>query len=144
MAYCLPESAQQIIAVSTKVPFANFAQHLATIMWGGAGRSPYLVVVNDDIDVTDIGQVLWAIGTRCNPAKGVFTMPNLPGYSLAPYLSSEERELGLGGAATLFDCTWPTTWPKEDIPVVASFEAMCSPELREKVVKNWARYGYKE
>ncbi|MFH1489506.1 MAG: UbiD family decarboxylase [Pseudomonadota bacterium] len=144
MVYSIPESAGQIIAVSTKAPFANYARHLATVMWGGIGRCPYLVVVNDDIDVTDIGQVLWAIATRCNPAKGIFTMPDLPGFSMSPFLSRKERELGLGGASTLFDCLWPSTWAEEDIPAVTSFETMAPPELLEKVVKSWARYGYKE
>ena len=36
---------------------------------GGAYYSKWIIAVDDDVDPTDINQVLWAMATRCNPIE---------------------------------------------------------------------------
>jgi len=146
MAYAPLETSIRMILVSSEVPFRNYAKHLAIILWGiwgGKDRAPYLAVYNEDIDVTNFGQAMWALTTRCNPAKDIHIIRDLPGMALYPFLSKEERQKQTGGACTLFDCTWPLDWPKENIPVMASFEGVYPKEIREMVLKNWSNYGFK-
>ena len=70
-------------------------------------------------------------------------MLNAPGSALDPFLDPDERELGLSGHV-LFDCTWPKTWKKDEIPVKAGFDSLWPKEIQEKVLKQWRDYGYKD
>ena len=38
---------------------------------GGAYFSKWIIAVDDDVDPTDINQVLWAMATRCNPMEDI-------------------------------------------------------------------------
>ena len=143
--YCPPEAVSHWTVASTKVPYPGYARHLAHAIWGTAwGRSCwYLVIVEEDVDVTDMGQVLWAISTMCHPKRGIVQVENVPGHPLLPFLSPEERNKHLG-AYVLFDCTWPREWPKEAVPVKASFDNIWPKEVQAKVLRNWRAYGYRE
>ena len=143
MVYCPPEAVSHMAVVSTDVPFANFAKHLACAVWGSnSGRTVwYLIVVDKDIDPTKMDQVLWALTSRCHPHRGIFSMGSSWSIALPTFLSRFEREHGLG-SQVLFDCTWPKEWPKEEIPKTASFEEVWPKEIQEKVIKNWERYGF--
>jgi phenylphosphate carboxylase alpha subunit len=143
MVYCPPEAVSHMAVISTDVPFANFAKHLACAVWGSnAGRTTwYLIVVDKDIDPTKMDQVLWALTSRCHPDRGILNMGSSWSISLPTFLSRYERENGLG-SQVLFDCTWPKEWPKEEIPKTASFEEVWPKEVQEKVIKNWQLYGF--
>jgi UbiD family decarboxylase len=61
------------------------------IMLGLLGWDPYLktvIAVDDDIDITDSDQVLWALATRFQPAEDLFVVDGLPGSALDPSSSS--------------------------------------------------------
>ena len=45
-------------------------------MPGGAYFSKWIVAVDEDVDPTDINQVLWAMPTRCNPAEDIGILKN--------------------------------------------------------------------
>ncbi|PYJ68078.1 MAG: UbiD family decarboxylase [Verrucomicrobia bacterium] len=143
--YCPPEAVSHWTVVSTKVPYPGYARHLAQAIWGtGWGRSGwYLVITEEDIDPTDMGQVLWAISTMCHPKRGIVQVENVPGHPLLPFLSPEEKSKHIGAYA-LFDCTWPREWPREAIPVKASFDNIWPKEVQEKILTNWRAYGYLE
>ncbi|MDP2727224.1 MAG: UbiD family decarboxylase, partial [Dehalococcoidia bacterium] len=140
-----PMGAPLLFVVSTKVPYAGYARHLAAAVWGSstAGKlAHHLVIVEDDIDITDTHEILWALTTRCHPDRGIFKLIGGTASPLLPFLSMEERR-AQKGAHVLFDCTWPKDWPKEAIPVKASFDVLWPKEVQEKVLHNWKEYGYK-
>ena len=143
--YCPPEAVTHWTVVSTEVPYPGYARYLAHAIWGMPwGRSAwYLVIVEQDVDVTNMGQVLWAISTMCHPKRGIVQVENVPGHPLLPFLSPEERPKNLAAYA-LLDCTWPRDWPKEKVPVKVSFDNVWPKEIQEKVLKNWRSYGYKD
>lgn len=143
MIYFPLEGCTHLCVVSTQVPYPGYTRHLASAIWGSSeGKGAfYLMIVDDDVDVTNTAEVLWALSTRCHPDRGIFKMPNVPGSALLPFLTSEEKTQRLA-ASVLFDCTWPKDWPKEDIPVKASFDVVWPPEIQERVLRNWTEYGY--
>lgn len=145
MVYSPMQASPHLQIVSTRVPFANYARYLANAVWGSAaGRTAhYLVIVDDDVDVTNMDEVLWCLTTRCHPDRGIFKMPNMPGQPLLPFLSRHEKEHHLG-ANVLFDCTWPKEWSDDDIPEKASFNVMWPREIQDKVLRSWNEYGYSE
>ena len=75
-------------------------------------------VFDDDIDVTNLEEVFWALTTRLHPGTGIHVAHNAPAHPLYPYISDQERRERRTDRVAL-DCTWPTHWPADDIPLVA-------------------------
>lgn len=143
--YSPPDGTTNTMFVSTKVPHPHFAQTLAASVWSSQAMRPlpyHLFIFNDDIDVTNLGEVLWAFSTRCHPERGIHKYSPMLGGTLIPFLSSEERK-NLHGARVLFDCTWPTDWKKDQIPVKASFDVLWPKEIQAQVLSRWKEYGFK-
>lgn len=146
MVHVPPRCAVAMVVVSTKTPYPNFAKRIAHTIWASQpGLVLYwVVVVDEDVDATNMDEVLHALVTRCHPDRGVYKVPNAPGY---PYLTTfTDREDRLAGrvAYCLFDATWPKHWRPEDIPVKASFDVSWPKEIQEKVLARWGEYGYRE
>lgn len=62
------------------------------VMLGLLGWDPYLktvIAVDDDIDVTNDSEVLWALATHFQPAEDLFVVDGLPGSPLDPSSSVE-------------------------------------------------------
>ena len=62
------------------------------VMLGLLGWDPYLktvIAVDDDIDVADDSEVLWALATHFQPAEDLFMVDGLPGSPLDPSSSVE-------------------------------------------------------
>lgn len=144
MVYLPPHGVSHTCFISTKVPYPNYVKRLAHFVWGTKlGQWLFqLVIVDDDVDVTNPNEVLHAFSTRCHPSKGIYQVPDVPGHLLLPFLSPEDRPMGKGGGYVLFDCTWPLDWPKETIPVKASFDVLWPKEIQDKVLSKWNKYGY--
>ncbi|MDP2726527.1 MAG: UbiD family decarboxylase, partial [Dehalococcoidia bacterium] len=145
MVYQHLEASPLLYTISTKVPYPSYAKQLAAAVWGShtwGKMANFLIVVDEDVDVTNLNEVVWALTTRCHPENGILKMAKTAGFALLPFTSMAEKRLNLG-AHVLFDCTWPKEWPKDEVPVKASFDVLWPKEIQEKVLKNWSKYGYK-
>lgn len=137
-----PEAVGHLAIVSVKTLYSTVASHIHSVIDSRAPEFQHLVIVVDnDVDVFNLGEVLHAFATKCNPARGIkVSSPRLVS-GLTPYLSPEERRT-MTGASALIDCTWPPTWSKEtDISPRVSFKDL-APELRDKVLTKWKTYGF--
>ncbi|MCY4368368.1 MAG: UbiD family decarboxylase [bacterium] len=57
------------------------------VMLGVLGWDPYIktvIAVDDDVDITNDSEVLWALATRFQPASDMFVVEGLPGSPLDP------------------------------------------------------------
>jgi 4-hydroxy-3-polyprenylbenzoate decarboxylase len=104
-----------------------------------------VIIVDNDIDIFDLGQVLHAFSVKCHPLNGVIIRQIGPGkaHPLTPcYTAKERREMS--GGIVAFDCTWPPEWSREtDVPTRNSFADIYSSEIQDKILKNWTDYGLK-
>jgi phenylphosphate carboxylase alpha subunit len=139
-AFVPPEFAIMTVVVGVKVTHANMANRVKNaIMASRPAGINKIFVVEDDVDVFNLNEVLHAFATKCHPIKGIrATEEYITG--LVPWLTPQERRLGKG-AAVLFDCTWPTDYPKEAIPPKIAFSTY-PPEVQKKVLDNWSSYGF--
>ena len=131
--------------VSTDVPFANFARRVAHAVWATKPGlfTYYIVIVDADVDPTNMDEVLHAITTKCHPVNDIHQVPHNPGFPvLLPFLPPKERLVG-DAAGVIFDCTWPKDWPQETIPIKATFENLWPEEVQRRVLENWESYGFK-
>jgi 3-polyprenyl-4-hydroxybenzoate decarboxylase len=101
----------------------------------------HVVIVDEDIDVFDLEQVLWAINTRFQAGRVIVTHFE-HGSMLDP-----SKPLSWGGVTDrmVIDATWPMT---HDFPPRVEWGGMRHPPvlkpskaLLEKVIKRWDEYG---
>jgi 4-hydroxy-3-polyprenylbenzoate decarboxylase len=120
-------------AVSIKQRYPGHAKQAATIAsqcQTGAYLSRYSIVVDDDIDVSDINDVLWAICTRVDPEKSIDIVRRCWSGPLDPIIPRAEK--GFSSRA-LIDACRPFEWMKDFPPVSGA-----SKELKEKVLEKFA------
>jgi len=74
--YCHPAAAGgfalTVVSLEQRFPgHAPQALALAAQVPGGAYFSKWIIAVDDDVDPSNINQVLWAMATRCHPAEDI-------------------------------------------------------------------------
>ncbi len=99
----------------------------------GAYGGKMVVVVDDDIDISNPYEVIWAISTRCNAREGIDIVKNVWASVCEPTISPEDRDTrGYISDRVLIDACRPYQWI-DRFPAVNAF----SREFKEKVAKKW-------
>lgn len=104
---------------------------------------PKFILVGNDVDVTDLNQVVWALATRAHPEHDHFAFPGQRGFPMVPYLTTDDRAAGSGGKLVV-NCLYPEQFRGEMRAGIASFRHAYPDALQRKVLENWARYGFAE
>ena len=95
--YLPPEGCSYRMAVvSIKKQYAGHAKRVMFGIWSFLRQFMYtkfIIVVDDDIDVRDWKEVMWAITTRMDPVRDALLIPNTP----IDYLDFASPVSGLGG-----------------------------------------------
>lgn len=140
-AYVPPEGALHLVIIGLKKLNAADADSIKNIIQPVFTLSK-IIIVDEDVDVFNLNEVFHAFATKCHPGKGIrtgdsFCMP------LTPYPTPEDRRANRQTRA-IFDATWPADWSVEsDIPPRVSFNEVYPEDVKEKVLKNWKSYGFK-
>lgn len=124
-----------LTAVSIKQRYPGHARQAALIAsqnHTGAYLGRYVVVVDDDIDVADIDNVLWAMCTRSNPADSIEILRRTWSGPLDPIVPRGEK--GFNSRA-LIDACRPFEWVQDFPPVSGA-----SNDLKEKVLEKYGHY----
>ncbi|MBI4318150.1 MAG: UbiD family decarboxylase [Chloroflexi bacterium] len=139
--YVPPEGVTHLIVVGVAEGGHKVAQDIIDYFTARRVMVSKVIVVDNDVDVFNMGQVLHAFATKCHPGNGIL-VNHYEGRAnaLTPCFSAEERRV-LNGASVAFDATWPAEWPREVIPTRASFEDIYSAPSKQKVVSRWREYG---
>ncbi|MBI2873901.1 MAG: UbiD family decarboxylase [Firmicutes bacterium] len=94
----------------------------------GAHAGRYVIVVDEDIDPSNLADVIWAMSSRSDPAEDIDFLRNCWSSALDPMIPSEEKDYCVNSRA-LIDACRPYKW-KDRFPPVAE----CSPQLRQEVI----------
>ncbi|MBI2935137.1 MAG: UbiD family decarboxylase, partial [Chloroflexi bacterium] len=126
---------QQFIIISLKQRYAGHAKQAATVAVHTrlAPLGKYCVVVDDDIDPTNLQDVLWAICTRSDPEKNI----NLITRAWSSPLDTSLRKPPVDGfinSRAIIEAVKPFAWYNE-FPQSISV----SPELAERVKGKWGK-----
>ena len=127
---------QLMIVVSLKQMYAGHAQRAAMITagwYGTAWMNRFIIIVDEDIDPSNIGEVLWALTTRCDPETAIDILRGGWGARSDPLLSPEKRRIDQIdlSKAIIYACK-PFHWIKHFPPAVKS-----SPEFLEAMKKKF-------
>jgi 4-hydroxy-3-polyprenylbenzoate decarboxylase len=122
--------------ISIEKSYPGQARRAALAFWSALPQFNYtkfVIVVDQDINIRDPRQVVWAITSKVDPARDVFILPNNPFDALD--FATEQPGLGsrMGIDATTkvypeSDRTWPDTLQSD-------------PDVAAMVDRRWAEYG---
>ncbi|HKZ50180.1 MAG TPA: UbiD family decarboxylase [Dehalococcoidia bacterium] len=122
-----------VVALKQRYPgHAKQAGRIATQCYAGmATLGRFTVVVDDDIDVTDIDEVLWAMCTRVDPERDIEVLRECVSTGIDPMVPPEGKAVPIT-SRVIIDATRPYQWRDRFPEVVAS-----SPELKQRVLAQW-------
>jgi len=119
-----------VVAIKQRYPgHARQAATVATSCRGGAYLGRYTIVVDDDIDITDLSDVMWAVCTRTDPAQSIDILRRFWSGPLDPIIPVGKK--GLSSRAIIDACR-PWEW-KDEFPEVIE----APPDLMKTVKERW-------
>jgi len=104
---------------------------------------PKVILLEDDIDATNLDEVVWAFATRCHPERGQYLFRDEGMLPLVAFLNAEERQQSCG-TKVVYNCLPADDQPPEQAARRSSFRFLWPAEIQERVVANWRRYGFSE
>ena len=118
--------------VAIKQAYAGHAKQALLLAAGAVSANAsgqYVVVVDDDIDPSNLFDVTWAISSRCDPAEDIDIVRRAMATRVNPRLRPGSPNLT---SRALIDACRPFEWIDE-FPAVAE----SSPELRAETYRKW-------
>ena len=135
-------TARMLLGVSIKQRYPGHAMqtgHVAAMCHLGAYAGKYVVVVDEDIDVSNLEELMWAMITRSDPATSIDIIHNCWSTPLDPRIPPEEKEKGnLTNSRAIIDACRPFHW-KDKFPAVNS----PPPEVVRELQQKWAHLAVK-
>jgi len=117
--------------IAIKQAYAGHAKQaalLAANCHAGNYLGRFVVVVDEDIDPTNLFDVVWSMATRCDPDEDIDIVRRAWSGALDP----RKRKGDSTNTRAIVDACRPFEWLSEFPPVAES-----SPELRAKTLKKW-------
>lgn len=112
-----------IVAIKQRYPgHARQAGHVASQCRTGAYLGRITVVVDDDVDITDLDEVIWAICTRSDPARDLDIIHRAWSGPLDPAIEPGKKGFN---SRLIIDATRPWEWREKFPPAIG-------PEPEEK------------
>lgn len=104
-----------------------------------------IVFVDEDVDVTNIEDVWWAISSRMR-AENYEVVKNAAANLLFPWLTPEQRRTKEANVWVM-DATFPHDWSPEyraEHTGIADFQHAWSESTQRKILARWKEYGYED
>jgi len=121
-----------VVSIRQRYPgHARQAAVLASQVQGAAYLGRYVVVVDDDIDVYDINDVLWAMCSRADPVEAVEIVRRAWSGPLDPAIPKEKKGFS---SRMIIDACRPFEWMK-DFPPAAEISA----DYQQALTKKWKK-----
>jgi 4-hydroxybenzoate decarboxylase len=95
--FCILQMRKQFEGQPRKAILAAFGAEMNRVL--------YCVAVDEDVNIRDLRDVVWAMSTRCRPDRDIFQIPGVPSFARDPHQVHWGR-LGI-------DATAPSEWPAE-------------------------------
>jgi len=125
------------IVISLRQRYGGHARQAAHVVLGareGGYLGRFVVVVDDDIDPSNMADVLWAMATRCDPETSIEIVRGCWSSPIDPRIPPERRKEGdFTNSRAIIDACKPFRW-MNDYPKVHALD----PEERAKISQKWS------
>ena len=103
--------------------------------------TPKYIVVNDDVDITNTKEVVWAFATRNHPgSQGQLTYNDENSNPLIAYIDDAEKSSSRT-TKVIYNCLDPEHLHGK-LPKRSSFHFAYPAEIQQRVLDSWTSYGY--
>jgi UbiD family decarboxylase len=123
-----------VVAIRQRYPgHARQTLHVAAQCRAGAYAGRYTIVVDDDIDPSDLQEVIWAVCTRSDPATSIDIIRRSWSTPLDPRIPPERKAAkDFTNSRALIDATRPWEWREQFPPVNVPPR-----EVRQRALERW-------
>jgi len=123
---------QLMTVVALRQRYDGHAKRAALVAAAHSYMARLVVVVDEDIDPSDLADVMWALATRCEPAEGIDIVRNAWSSALDPRISPDDKERGVTAhSKAIIDACRPFAW-REKFPPTSALSAEEAREIEEK------------
>jgi UbiD family decarboxylase len=123
---------QLMTVVSLRQRYAGHAKRAGLIAAANTYMGRIIVLVDDDVDPSNLADVMWAICTRAEPSEDVDIIRNAWSSSLDPRISPANRELGLtSNSKMIIDACIPFQ-QRESFPRTSALTIAEASEVRKR------------
>ncbi len=122
--------------VSIEKKYPGHARKVMLSLWG-LGQMMFtkiIVVLDSDVNVQDIGEVLWAMPNRIDPKRDIMFVENAP-------MDVLEHATDLPNLGSKMGVDATRKWPEEGFNRKWPDVIEMDDEVRRKVDENWGKYG---
>ena len=124
--------AQLMTVVAIRQRYAGHAKRAALIAAANSYMGRLVVVVDDDVDPSDLADVMWAIATRCEPAEQIDIVRNAWSSALDPRIPDEAKLAGITShSKAIIEAVRPFQW-KDSYPPTSALTADEASEIEAK------------
>ncbi len=128
-------TARMLLGISIKQRYAGHARqagHIAAQCHVGAYAGKYVIVVDDDIDCSNLEELIWAMLTRSDPATSIDIVNGAWSTPLDPRIPPEQRAAkNFTNSRAIIDACRPFHW-RDEFPKVNAPSPELAKESREK------------
>ena len=112
--------AQLMTVVALKQRYEGHAKRAALIAAANSYMGRLVVVVDDDVDPSNLADVMWAITTRCEPSEQVDIVRNAWSSALDPRIPPQDKARGVTSHSKLIiEACRPFAWINQFPPTSA-------------------------
>jgi 3-polyprenyl-4-hydroxybenzoate decarboxylase len=125
--------AQLMTVVALKQRYAGHAKRAALIAAANSYMGRLIVVVDDDVDPSNLADVMWAVTTRCEPSEQIDIVRNAWSSALDPRIPTENKNSGATShSKVIIEAVRPFAWMDKFPPT----SALTQNEMRE-IERKW-------
>jgi len=111
---------QLTTVVALRQRYDGHAKRTALVAAAHSYMARVIVVVDDDVDPSNLQDVMWAVATRCEPCEQVDIVRNAWSSALDPRISPQQRERGVTAHSKLIiEACRPFPWIERFPPTSA-------------------------
>jgi 4-hydroxy-3-polyprenylbenzoate decarboxylase len=124
-----------ITAISIKQKYGGHAKRTAMAMLGSTYgyHRRFVIIVDDDVDPSNIDDVLWALATRCDPATAINVITEGWSTPLDPRITPDARaQRNFTNSVAVINACQPYHW-KDQYAKTCYFPE----EVRKKISEKW-------
>lgn len=126
-----------LLVISVRQRYGGHARQAAHVALGareGGYLGRFVIIVDDDIDPSNMADVFWAMATRCDPETSIDIVRGCWSSPLDPRILPERRSQGdFTNSRAIIDACRPFSWMK-DYPKVHALD----PEELARTAKKWS------
>lgn len=115
--------AQLMTVVAIRQRYAGHAKRAALIAAANSYMARLVVVVDDDVDPSNLADVMWAVTTRCEPSEQIDIIRNAWSSALDPRIAAEAKAAGATShSKAIIEAVRPFPW-KDRFPPTSALTA---------------------